>query len=101
MEGDPAMFHVLHPAEVDAACHTRCMQARVALRLWRLGLVLIAAAVVLVPLQAVAATPRIEQADLNGDINTITASYIESAVNRAEADRADALLVILNTPGGI
>jgi len=77
------------------------MTARIAFRLWRLGLLLIGAAVVLLPLQAVAATPRIEQADLNGDINTITASYIETAVNRAEADRADALLVVLNTPGGI
>jgi len=77
------------------------MKARVALRLWRLGLLLIGAAVVLLPLQAAAATPRVEQADLNGDINTITASYIETAVNRAEADRADALLVVLNTPGGI
>src|SRR5205809_2486896 len=48
-----------------------------------------------------ASAPHIEQADLNGDINTITASYIGASVSRAEADHADALLVILNTPGGI
>jgi membrane-bound serine protease (ClpP class) len=77
------------------------MQARTALRLWRLGLLLVGAAIALLPLQGAAAAPRIEQADLNGDINTITASYIGTAVSRAEADRADALLVILNTPGGI
>lgn len=51
--------------------------------------------------QASAATPRVEQADLNGDINTIMAAYMTASVSRAEADHADALLVVINTPGGI
>jgi membrane-bound serine protease (ClpP class) len=55
----------------------------------------------LLPLQAFAATPHVERADLVGDINTIMASYIETAVSRADVDRADALLVVVNTPGGI
>src|ERR1700736_1376401 len=55
----------------------------------------------LLPAPAAAATPRIEQADLNGDINTIMAAYISASVSRAEADHADALLVVINTPGGI
>jgi len=55
----------------------------------------------LVPLQASAAAPHVERADLVGDINTIMAAYMASAVGRAEADRADALLVVINTPGGI
>src|SRR6202171_1951464 len=58
----------------------------------------------LVALQAIhasAATPRVERADLTGDINTITAAYIQNAVGRADSDRADALLVVVNTPGGI
>jgi len=55
----------------------------------------------LLPFQAAAATPHVEQADLVGDINNIMASYIEGAVSRAEADHADALLVEMNTPGGI
>ena len=55
----------------------------------------------LAPLGASAATPHVERADLTGDINTIMASYIESSVSRAEADHADALLVVVNTPGGI
>jgi membrane-bound serine protease (ClpP class) len=55
----------------------------------------------LLPMQAFAATPHVERADLVGDINTIMASYIETAVSRADADRADALLVVVNTPGGI
>src|ERR1700726_1658909 len=53
------------------------------------------------PANASAATPRVEQADLNGDINTIMAAYISATVSRAEADHADALLVVINTPGGI
>ena len=74
------------------------MRARVALRL---GWAVIAAAALL-PLSAAAASARhVEEADLNGDINTIMASYIQSSVSRAEADHADALLVVVNTPGGI
>ena len=73
------------------------MRALVALRLaW----LVFAAAAVLLPLNAAAASPRIEQVDLNGDINNIMSAYIESGVRRAEADRADALLVVMNTPGG-
>ena len=55
----------------------------------------------LLPLTASAGAPHVDQADLTGDINTITAAYMASAVSRAEADRADALLVLINTPGGI
>ena len=67
----------------------------------RLRWLLLAGAAALLPIHAGAATPNVEQADLNGDINTITASYIAASVDRAEADHADALLVVLNTPGGI
>jgi membrane-bound serine protease (ClpP class) len=66
----------------------------------RVGLAAIALAFLL-PLHASAGTPHVEQADLNGDINTIMAAYISSAVARAESDRADALLIVMNTPGGI
>src|SRR6266851_644224 len=50
---------------------------------------------------ASASVPRVEQADLNGDINTIMAAYMSASVSRAESDHADALLVVINTPGGI
>lgn len=75
------------------------MRARVALRL---GWILFVAAAILLPANAMAATsPRVEQADLNGEINNIMSGYIQSAVSRAESDHADALLVVINTPGGI
>ena len=73
------------------------MRVRSALRL---GFVLFALAALL-PVHASAATPHVERADLTGDINTIMAAYIGNAVSRAEGDRADALLVVINTPGGI
>jgi membrane-bound serine protease (ClpP class) len=80
------------------------MRARDALRLGWTGAVsaaLFAAAAVLLPLNVSASTPHVEQADLNGDINNIMSAYIQTSVSRAEADHADALLVVINTPGGI
>jgi membrane-bound serine protease (ClpP class) len=74
------------------------MRVRVALRL---GWLLFAAAIALAPAAAAAASPRVEQADLNGDINNVMSAYMQNAVSRAESDHADALLVVINTPGGI
>jgi len=72
-----------------------------ALAALRLGWVVLALAAAAVPISASAAAPHVEQADLNGDINNIMSAYIHTAVTRAEADHADALLVVINTPGGI
>jgi membrane-bound serine protease (ClpP class) len=69
-------------------------------RALRAGIVAFGVAL-LVPLHAAAATPHVERADLVGDINNIMAAYIKGAVSRAETDHADALLIVMNTPGGI
>lgn len=74
------------------------MRARVALRF---GWLLFACAVALAPAVANAASPHVEQADLNGDINNVMSAYIQGEVSRAESDNASALLVVMNTPGGI
>jgi len=63
------------------------------------GFVLFALAA-LVPVHASAAAPHVDRADLVGDINNIMAAYMETAVSRADADGANALLVVINTPGG-
>jgi membrane-bound serine protease (ClpP class) len=73
------------------------MRVRLALRIGAMAF----AAAALLPLSASAATPHVERADLTGVINNIMAAYMATAVSRAENDRADALLVIVNTPGGI
>ena len=72
-----------------------------ALAALRVGWIVLALAAAAVPLNAGAATPHVERADLDGDINNIMSAYIQTAVNRAENDHADALLVVINTPGGI
>ena len=74
------------------------MRAWVALKI---GWLLFAAAALLLPINAAASSPHVEQADLNGDINNIMSAYIQNAVSRAEGDNASALLVVINTPGGI
>jgi membrane-bound serine protease (ClpP class) len=50
---------------------------------------------------ASAASPVVVQATLDGEINSATATYIAQSVQRAESEHAQALLVNMNTPGGL
>ena len=59
------------------------------------------AALALAPASASADSHVVLQADLNGDINNIMSAYISGAVSQAESQNASALLVVMNTPGGI
>ena len=77
------------------------MRARSALRIGRLAWLILGVAAALVPIHAAAAAAHVEEADLNGDINNVMSAYIQNSVSRAEGDHADALLVVMNTPGGI
>ena len=61
----------------------------------------VAAILAVLPRSAAAAVPHVLQADLNGDINSIAANYVANEVANAEADQSSALLLVLNTPGGI
>ena len=79
----------------------RAWDRRSWIRAFRFGWLMFAVAAVLLPANAAASSPHVEQVDLNGDINNIMAAYIETSVNRAEANHADGLLVVINTPGGI
>lgn len=45
--------------------------------------------------------PRVLAAYLNNDINPVTQEYLENAVDRAEDDAFDAVVVVLDTPGGL
>src|SRR5438874_5704817 len=60
-----------------------------------------AAVLALLPRPSLAAAPQVLRADLNGDINNITAAYVASEVSRAQSDGSSAFLLVLNTPGGI
>jgi membrane-bound serine protease (ClpP class) len=91
------MFHVLHSRQSWAYAQT--MRARYLLGAGAAAFAI--AALLPSPTAASTAAPRVEQADLNGDINNIMAGYMSASVSRAESDHADALLVVINTPGGI
>jgi len=69
-------------------------------RLVRIALAF-AAVMALLPRPSLAAAPQVLRADLDGDINNITAAYVASEVSRAESDGSSAFLLVLNTPGGI
>ena len=70
------------------------------MRLVRIALAF-AAVMALLPRPSLAAAPQVLRADLDGDINNITAAYVASEVSRAESDGSSAFLLVLNTPGGI
>jgi membrane-bound serine protease (ClpP class) len=55
---------------------------------------------VLQPIPAAAVSATVLQAHVEGDINTVTVGYVGQAVRRAEVERAAAILVVINTPGG-
>jgi membrane-bound serine protease (ClpP class) len=45
--------------------------------------------------------PRVLAAHLDNDINPVTQEYVENAIDRAEDEELDAVVVILDTPGGL
>jgi membrane-bound serine protease (ClpP class) len=53
------------------------------------------------PTAARADSPVIVRAGVDGDINTVTSSYVSSAVGRAQRDGAQLLVLEMNTPGGV
>jgi membrane-bound serine protease (ClpP class) len=53
------------------------------------------------PSPARAASPVVLQAGIEGDINSVTASYVSATVARAESEGARLLVLDMNTPGGI
>ena len=70
----------------------------------RLGFAFVAASLGALVISASAhanASGVVLQADLNGEINNVTSAYISTAVSTAESENANALLVVINTPGGI
>jgi membrane-bound serine protease (ClpP class) len=45
--------------------------------------------------------PRVLAAHLDNDINPVTQEFLENAVDRAEREEFDAVVVVLDTPGGL
>jgi membrane-bound serine protease (ClpP class) len=66
-------------------------------RWWLLALALLA----VLPGPGSASAPQVVQADLSGEINSITASYMQGVVDRAASSHAAAIVIVTNTPGGV
>ena len=52
-------------------------------------------------LQVTATASQVDWIVVNSTINPITAKYIMESVNRAEDDKAECLVIELDTPGGL
>jgi len=66
------------------------------------GIGLFAAALALtMPMRTAAGAPKVVAVDVDGMIHPITVEIVGSAIARAEAERADVVLIRLNTPGGL
>ena len=70
-------------------------------RVWLCAVAAFIALVAHAPSGASAASPVVLKATLNGEINAATAMYVAQAVQHAESKHAAALLVLMNTPGGL
>ena len=50
---------------------------------------------------AMAATPQVLAVHLDNDINPVTAQYVEDQIDRANEDGYNAVVIVLDTPGGL
>lgn len=67
----------------------------------RLVALVAAVSSLLIPAAGTAATPRIMQITVDGSINPASADYIIHAITRSEDESATALLIEMDTPGGL
>src|SRR3954452_9930408 len=61
----------------------------------------LSAALVLVGTAAGADPPRVLAVEFENDINPVTADYLTGAIDQAEEDGYDAVVILMDTPGGI
>jgi membrane-bound serine protease (ClpP class) len=62
---------------------------------------LAAFAVAAVVPSAYAATPRVLAVEFDNDVNPVTADYVVGEIERANEDRYSAVVILLDTPGGL
>jgi membrane-bound serine protease (ClpP class) len=64
------------------------------------GLLVAFAAFAFVP-AAGAATPRVLAVEFDNDVNPVTADYVTGQIDRANREHYDAVVILLDTPGGL
>src|SRR5580658_6064045 len=62
---------------------------------------ILAAALAAVAQAAASPSPKVIAVDVDGVVHPITVEIVASAIERAQAEKADLVLVRLNTPGGL
>ena len=62
---------------------------------------LAAAAGLLFASAAHGATPRVLAVEFENDVNPVTADYVIDQIERANEDDYDAVVILLDTPGGL
>jgi membrane-bound serine protease (ClpP class) len=62
---------------------------------------LVAFAVAAVAPAAHAATPRVLAVEFDNDVNPVTADYVTGEIDRANDERYQAVVILLDTPGGL
>ena len=62
---------------------------------------LVAAAALLAPAAAQGAPPRVLAVEFENDVNPVTADYVTGQIERANEDGYDAVVILLDTPGGL
>jgi membrane-bound serine protease (ClpP class) len=65
------------------------------------ALLLSAAALAFLAGPAGAATPRVLAVEFENDVNPVTADYVTSQIDRANDEHYDAVVILLDTPGGL
>jgi membrane-bound serine protease (ClpP class) len=65
------------------------------------GLLAAFAAAAIVPAAHAAAPPRVLAVEFDNDVNPVTADYVVGQIERANDKRYDAVVILLDTPGGL
>jgi membrane-bound serine protease (ClpP class) len=59
------------------------------------------AAAIVVPAAHAASPPRVLAVEFDNDVNPVTADYVVDEIKRANEERFDAVVILLDTPGGL
>jgi membrane-bound serine protease (ClpP class) len=65
------------------------------------GVLVVLAAAFLVPSANAATPPRVLAVEFDNDVNPVTADYVIDEINRANDERFNAVVILLDTPGGL
>jgi membrane-bound serine protease (ClpP class) len=65
------------------------------------GILAAFAAAIVVPAAHAASPPRVLAVEFDNDVNPVTADYVVDEIKRANEERFDAVVILLDTPGGL